>query len=79
MIHVLISLQSFDDNQSETSDSSIEVVSVDTTDLLSLESVQAPALPSVASGSFLVLRLRSKEKGLLQFHYFGQYMMSNML
>jgi hypothetical protein len=66
-------LQSFDDNHSETSESSIEVVSMDTTDLLSMESIQTPTLPSVASGPFLVLRLRSKEKGRLQFNYFSQY------
>lgn len=56
-------LQCSDDNQSETSDSSIEVVSMDTSDLHSLESIQLPQIPSASSGPFLVLRLRSKEKG----------------
>lgn len=54
-----------DDNQSETSDSSIEVVSMDTSDLHSLESIQLPQIPSASSGPFLVLRLRSKEKDSL--------------
>ncbi|XP_061183452.1 uncharacterized protein LOC133191732 [Saccostrea echinata] len=59
------SLESSDDNQSETSESSIEVVTMDTSDPQSLESIQEPLLPSPTSGSYLVLRLRSKEKDSL--------------
>ncbi|XP_062601904.1 uncharacterized protein LOC134263545 [Saccostrea cucullata] len=59
------SLENSDDNQSETSESSIEVVSMDTSDPQSLESVQEPPLPSPTSGSYLILRLRSKEKDSL--------------